>query len=46
MRMIKNVVVGLGEIGTPVLKLLSKKNIIIFVDKRNPNFGNQLFSLI
>ena len=46
MRMIKNVVVGLGEIGTPVLKLLSKKNIIIFVDKRNPNFVNHLFSLI
>ena len=41
----KSVVAGLGEIGTPVLKLLSKKNIIIFVDKRNPNFVNHLFSL-
>ena len=41
--MIKNVVVGLGEIGTPVLKLLSKKNISIVVDTRHPNFVKHLF---
>ena len=36
----KDVVVGLGEIGTPILKLLSKKNIVVGFDI-NPKLMDQ-----
>ena len=35
----KNVVAGLGEIGTPIFKLISKNNICVGYDK-NPQFMN------